>query len=56
MNDELKVKMNSLMYFLVRGAARYSFSEFLEEVGISDDEYKEIKKEWEKIGITKTYL
>ena len=56
MNDELKVKMNNLMYFLGKEAARTSFSEFLEELNITDEDYEEIKKEWAKIGITKTYI
>ena len=55
MNDNLKEKMNTLMYFLVKGAARESFMEFLEELDISDDEYEEIKLEWKKIGINRTY-
>ena len=56
MNIIQKEKMNSLMYFLVKGAARYSFTEFLEELGISDEDYKAIKEEWAKIGITSTYI
>ena len=56
MKDELKEKMNTLMYFLVKEAARSSFVEFLEEIEISDDDYEEIKKEWGKIGITRTYI
>ena len=56
MNDDLKEKMNTLMYFLTKEAARSSFMEFIEEIGISEDEYEEIKTEWEKIGITKTYV
>jgi len=56
MNDELKEKMNTLMYFLTKEAARSSFIEFLEEVDISFVEYEKIKEEWEKIGITKTYV
>ena len=48
--------MNRLQYFLVKEAARSSFSEFLEELEISDDDYEEIKKEWERIGINKHYI
>jgi hypothetical protein len=56
MTDELKEKMNKLMYRLTKHAARNSFMDFLEEeVGITDDDYEEIKKEWEKMGITRTY-
>jgi orotate phosphoribosyltransferase-like protein len=56
MNDELKEKMNTLMYFLTKEAARSSFVEFIEDIGISDEDYKDIKAEWKKIGITKTYV
>ena len=56
MNDELKAKMNTLMYSLTKEAARSSFVQFIEELGISDDDYEEIKAEWSKIGITKTYV
>lgn len=56
MSEELKDKMNTLMYFLIKEAARSSFAEFIEELGISDDDYEAIKREWEKIGITKTYI
>lgn len=56
MESELLEKMNNLMYFLVKDAARQSFSEFLEDLDISHDEYEEIKAEWKKIGISKTYI
>jgi hypothetical protein len=56
MSDNLKKKMNTLMYFLTKEAARVSFVEFLEELDISEDEYSAIKAEWEKIGINKTYV
>tara|TARA_R110002033_G_scaffold154855_1_gene191185 strand:- start:151 stop:285 length:135 start_codon:yes stop_codon:yes gene_type:complete len=39
-----KKKMNNLMYALVKGAARCSFSEFLEELDISYDDYAAIKE------------
>lgn len=56
MNDELKAKMNDLMYRLTKHAARNSFMEFLEdEVGITEEDYEQIKEEWEKMGITRTY-
>ena len=32
------------MYFLTKDVAKYSFSEFLEECDISEEEYGEIKK------------
>lgn len=56
MNEQLKRQMNTLMYHLTKNAARQSFSDFLSDNGISYDEYNEIKKEWEKIGITDTYV
>jgi len=56
MNIIQKEKMNSLMYSLVKNAARSSFAEFLEGLGISDEDYKAIKEEWAKIGITSTYI
>jgi len=56
MEDKLKEKMNTLMYFLTKNAARVCFDEFLEEIGISEDEYEDIKSEFEKFGITKTYI
>ena len=51
-----KKKMNDLMYSLVKCASRSSFSEFLEGLDISDDEYASKKEEWSKIGITNTYI
>ena len=56
MSDELKEKMNTFMYFLTKEAAREDFAEFLEEIGITEDDYDQIKAELAKIGITKTYL
>ena len=56
MNDELIKKMNHLMYYLTKMAARSSFADFLEDLDITEDEYKEIKAQWAKIGINKTYL
>ena len=56
MDVQQKEKMNSLMYFLIKGAARDSFTDFLEDLGIDDEDYKAIKKEWAKIGITSTYI
>ena len=56
MNDDLKVKMNELMYSFTKDAARSNFAEYREEKGISAEDYEAIKKEWAKIGITSTYL
>ena len=56
MNDELKVKMNRLIYSLTKDAARSSFIEYLENCGITEEEYDLIKEEWEKIGMTNSYI
>jgi len=56
MSENLKKKMNTLMYHLTKNAAQWSFVEFLSSIDISEEEYSEIKKEWEKIGITNTYV
>jgi hypothetical protein len=53
MNEELQKKMQTIMYFLVKNAAYSSYREFRESIGISDEDYEDIKKEWkEKLGIT----
>ena len=52
MTDELQKKVQTLMYMLTKNAARNSYTEFLEDCGIDDDDYDEIKKIWqEKLGI-----
>jgi len=52
MNEELQKKMQTIMYALTKNAARQSFSEFLEDWDISDEDYDEIKKVWaEKLGV-----
>ena len=56
MNIIQREKMNTLMYSLIKDAARYSFQEYLDDHGISEEDYQEIKKEWAKIGITSTYI
>lgn len=46
-------KMQTLMYHLTKEAARFSYAEFREALGITQEEYEEIKKEWkEKLGVT----
>lgn len=53
MNEELQKKMQRLMYFLTKNAARESFMDFLEYSDISEEDYQEIKREWkDKLGIT----
>lgn len=52
MNEDLQKKMQTLMYALTKEAARSSYVEFLEDRGISEDDYEEIKKVWEeKLGV-----
>lgn len=52
MKEDLKNKMQTMMYALTKEAARSSFSEFREDWGISDEDYILIKKVWaEKLGI-----
>jgi hypothetical protein len=45
LSDELDInkKMQRLLYQLTKDAARNSFSEYLELLGITQDEYEQIK-------------
>ena len=53
MSEEIQKKMKSIMYALTKNAAQYSYREFLENLGITEEDYKEIKKEWaDKLGAT----
>ena len=53
MDEALQKKMQSLMYYLTKNAARYSYREFLEGLEISEEEYSQIKAIWkERLGIT----
>jgi 5-bromo-4-chloroindolyl phosphate hydrolysis protein len=36
-------KFNTLMYWLIKTVAKYDFSEFLEEIGLTLEEYTEIR-------------
>ncbi len=56
MNEELQKKMNTLMYALTKEAARSSFVEWLEEWGITEEEYEQIKAHWKTLGINGTYV
>ena len=56
MTDDLQKKMQALMYALTKNAARESYSDFLDYLGINDEDYEEIKKAWEeKLGV-KPYI
>ncbi|MCW2256264.1 putative membrane protein [Providencia alcalifaciens] len=48
-------KLQTLMYYLTKEAARSSFMEFLEEIEVSEEEYDEIK-EWFKQFDIKPYV
>lgn len=53
MDDEIQKKMQTLMYFLTKNAARQSYAEFLEDLNITEEDYEEIKALWkEKLGVT----
>ena len=49
-------KFGTFMYFLTKDAAKYSFSEFLEECDISEEEYTAIKKHLETTYNIKLYV
>lgn len=51
-SESLQKKLQSLMYYLTKEAARTSYREFLEFLDINEDEYIQIKEIWrEKLGI-----
>lgn len=53
MTPEQQEKMQTMMYALTKNAARMSYVEFKEEWGITEEDYKDIKKTWKKkLGIT----
>ncbi len=53
MSDELQKKMQTLMYYLTKQAARHSYREVLEHCDITDEEYEQIRAIWkERLGIT----
>lgn len=52
MNEDLQKKMQTIMYALTKNAARNSYLEFLDDWGISEEDYDEITKVWEeKLGV-----
>ena len=52
MNEDIQKKMQTLIYALTKNAARFSYLEFLEDYGITMEDYAEIKKVWEeKLGV-----
>ncbi len=56
MNVELKNKADTLFYALTKMAAINSFEEFLEDEGLTIEDYKEIKQEVLSGRGIKTYL
>ncbi len=57
MNDDLMQKANSLFYALTKDAARNSFIEYLEDAGVTQGEWQEIKSEiTSKTGIESFYI
>lgn len=49
-------KFQTFMYFLIKDAAKYDFTEFLEESGLTKKDYDEIKTELESRYDIKLYL
>lgn len=56
MNEELKVKFGKLMYNLTKMAARNSFSEFIENVDLDEEEWETIKAELKENYDAKFYV
>ena len=51
-----KAKFSRLMYALTKDAARSSFVEYIEDLGISEDEYHAISKYLHETYEVKTYV
>ncbi|WHY75723.1 hypothetical protein QNH20_16525 [Neobacillus sp. WH10] len=49
-------KFEKLMYFLIKDAAKYSFVEFLDESGLTEEDFEEIKKYLQETYGIKMYL
>jgi hypothetical protein len=49
-------KFETLMYFLIKDVAKYNFYEFLEEIGLTDDDYEHIKNYLSETYGIKMYL
>lgn len=54
--EQLNKKIETWLYFLVKSAARYSYREFLEDCGISEEEYEEIKEKVQSTLSVKLYV
>jgi hypothetical protein len=53
MNEE---KFSKLMYYLTKNAARISFIDFLSSIGLTEDDYEEIKQYLKENYNVKTYV
>jgi len=52
MEEDIHEKMKAIMYHLTRNAAQLNYKDFLEDIGISGEDYKKIKIIWkEKLNI-----
>jgi hypothetical protein len=49
-------KFSTLMYWLTKTVAKYDFTDFLEEIGLTMEEYHEIRDYLKKTYGTETYL
>jgi len=49
-------KFEKLMYYMTKESARISFVDFLESIGLTEDDYEEIKKHLKETYGIKTYL
>jgi hypothetical protein len=49
-------KFETLMYFLIKDAVKYGFSDFLEEINLTDDDYNQIKNYLQSTYNIKMYL
>ncbi|MFS0562559.1 hypothetical protein AB1K91_17675 [Terribacillus sp. 179-K 1B1 HS] len=48
-------KFETLMYFLIKGAAKYDFAEFLENAGLTEKDYEDIEAYLKTTYGIKTY-
>jgi 5-bromo-4-chloroindolyl phosphate hydrolysis protein len=49
-------KFETLMYFLIKDVAKFGFNDFLEEIGLTEDDYELIKKHLESTYKIEMYL
>ena len=52
MNSDIRKKMQRFIYALTKNAARESYADFLDELGITPEDYEKIKQElYEKLDV-----